>query len=174
MFLNRLAVAAVLSIAAFGFGSVALAADDTQKSAPVAPPAAANPAPASPTPATAPATATPPAPVTPPAAASGTETGLAAVYGDRLNGHKTASGARYDRNRLTAAHKTLPFGTKVKVTNNRNHKSVTVIINDRGPTQAGRILDLSPRAARALGIRPTAMAEVTMEVVGAPPARAGK
>jgi rare lipoprotein A len=168
MFLNRLAVAAVLSIAAFGSGSAALAADDAQKSAPVAPPAAANPAPASPAP------ATPPAPVTPPAAATGTETGLAAVYGDRLNGHKTASGARYDRNRLTAAHKTLPFGTKVKVTNNKNHKSVTVTINDRGPTQAGRILDLSPRAARALGIRPTAMAEATVEVVGVAPARAGK
>ena len=94
-----------------------------------------------------------------------TETGLAAVYSNRLHGRKTASGQRYDRNALTAAHKTLPYGTRVKVTNNKNHKSVVLRINDRGPTQAGRILDISPRAAKALGMRPTAMAEVTAEVV---------
>jgi rare lipoprotein A len=96
------------------------------------------------------------------------ETGLAAVYSDKLHGKKTASGERYDRNALTAAHKTLPFGTQVKVTNDKNKKSVTLRINDRGPTQAGRILDISPRAAKALGIKPTAMAEVTAEVVGDP------
>ncbi len=100
-----------------------------------------------------------------------TETGLAAVYSDRLHGRKTASGERYDRNALTAAHKTLPFGTRVKVTNNKNHKTVTLRINDRGPTQAGRILDISPRAARALGMRPTAMAEVTAEVTTEAPKR---
>jgi rare lipoprotein A len=93
------------------------------------------------------------------------ETGLAAVYSDRLHGKKTASGERYDRNALTAAHKTLPFGTQVKVTNDKTKKSVTLRINDRGPTQAGRILDISPRAAKELGIKPTAMAEVTAEVV---------
>ena len=96
--------------------------------------------------------------------AGSTETGLAAVYSNRLHGRKTASGERYDRNALTAAHKTLPYGTRVKVTNNKNHKSVVLRINDRGPTQAGRILDISPRAAKALGMRPTAMAEVTAEV----------
>lgn len=100
-----------------------------------------------------------------------TETGLAAVYSDRLHGRKTASGQRYDRNALTAAHQTLPFGTQVKVTNNKNHKTVTVRINDRGPTQAGRILDISPRAARALGMRRTAMAEVTAEVMTGAPRR---
>lgn len=93
------------------------------------------------------------------------ETGLAAVYSNRLHGRKTANGERYDRNALTAAHKTLPFGTRVKVTNPKTRKSVTVRINDRGPTQAGRILDISPRAAKALGMRPTAMAEVTAEVI---------
>lgn len=93
-----------------------------------------------------------------------TETGLAAVYSNRLHGRRTASGERYDRNALTAAHQTLPFGTRVKVTHNKNHKSVILRINDRGPTQAGRILDISPRAAKALGMRPTAMAEVTAEV----------
>ena len=91
---------------------------------------------------------------------------MAAVYNHRLSGHKTANGERYDANRLTAAHKTLPFGTKVKVTNVKNQKTVTVRINDRGPTQAGRILDLSTAAAQKLGIKPTAMAEVSTEVVG--------
>jgi len=102
------------------------------------------------------------------------ETGLAAVYSDRLHGRPTANGERYDRGRLTAAHKTLPFGTQVKVTNTKRQKSVTVRINDRGPTQAGRILDLSPTAARAIGIGPRAMAEVTAEVVGEAPKKARK
>jgi rare lipoprotein A len=99
------------------------------------------------------------------------ETGLAAVYNDRLHGRTTASGQRYDRNALTAAHKTLPFGTRVRVTNKKNDKSVILRINDRGPTQAGRILDISPRAAKALGMRRTAMAEVTAEVTKEPPTR---
>ena len=106
--------------------------------------------------------------------ASGSETGLAAVYSDRLNSHKTASGKIYNRNLLTAAHKTLPFGTRVKVTNAKKNKSVVVTINDRGPTQAGRILDLSPRAGKAIGIGPRSMAEVSLEVVGEAAAKAEK
>jgi rare lipoprotein A len=94
------------------------------------------------------------------------ETGLAAVYSDRLNGHRTASGRRYDRNRLTAAHKTLPFGTKVRITNLRNGRTVDVVINDRGPRQAERILDISPRAAHALGLGVHSMTRVDVEVVG--------
>jgi rare lipoprotein A len=109
------------------------------------------------------------APARSPGVSGDVETGLAAVYSDRLHGRKTASGERYDRNALTAAHKTLPFGTRVKVTHQKNRKSVTLRINDRGPTQPGRILDISPRAAKALGMRPTAMAEVTAEVVGQDP-----
>jgi rare lipoprotein A len=102
-----------------------------------------------------------------PAAATGTaETGLAAVYSDKLHGRKTANGDRYDRSRLTAAHKSLPFGTRVKVTNVKNNKSVVVRINDRGPIQAGRILDLSPAAAQTLGIPHLGMGEVSAEVVG--------
>jgi rare lipoprotein A len=93
-----------------------------------------------------------------------TESGLAAVYSDKLAGRRTASGQLYDPSKFTAAHKTLPFGTHVKVTNPKNGKSVVVRINDRGPMQAGRILDLSPRAAHALGIRRLAMAEVSAEV----------
>jgi rare lipoprotein A len=99
------------------------------------------------------------------APASSGQTGLAAVYSDRLNGRKTASGARYDRNQLTAAHKTLPFGTRVKVMNTRNGKSVELVINDRGPHEANRILDLSPAAADALGIPRKGLAEVKLEVV---------
>lgn len=92
------------------------------------------------------------------------DSGLAAVYSDKLVGHRTASGRIYSRDKLTAAHKTLPFGTHVKVTNTKNGKTVVVVINDRGPKQADRVLDLSPRAAHSLGIGPHAMAEVTLEV----------
>jgi len=113
-------------------------------------------------------------PVAQPANPGVAETGLAAVYSDRLHGRKTASGERYDRARLTAAHKTLPFGTMVKVVNTKNQKTVTVRINDRGPTQAGRVLDLSPAAAKAIGIGPKGMAEVTAEAVGEAPKQGKK
>jgi rare lipoprotein A len=113
--------------------------------------------------------ANPARPAAAPVSAGEAEAGLAAVYSDRLHGRPTASGERYDRNRLTAAHKTLPFGTRVKVTNTKKQKSVTVRINDRGPMQAGRILDLSPTAAKAIGIGPKGMAEVSAEVVGEAP-----
>lgn len=138
----------------------------TQPAAPAAPATPATaPTPAAPTPA-APA-------VTPaPASASDVENGLAAVYSDKLQGRKTASGETYDRNKLTTAHKSLPFGTKVKVTNVKNDKSVVLRVNDRGPTQAGRVLDISPAAAKALGISTKGMAEVRVEVAeAAPPAK---
>jgi rare lipoprotein A len=112
-----------------------------------------------------PPVAGPPASAAAAAPASSGQIGLAAVYSDRLNGRKTASGARYDRNQLTAAHKTLPFGTRVKVMNTRNGKSVELVINDRGPHEANRILDLSPAAADALGIPRKGLAEVKLEVV---------
>lgn len=104
-------------------------------------------------------------PVAAAATLGGVETGLAAVYNDKLNGRKTANGQRYNRNLLTAAHKTLPFGTNVRVTNVKNKKSVVLRINDRGPFQQGRILDISPRAAKALGIHRLGMAEVSAVVV---------
>lgn len=100
-------------------------------------------------------------------ATPGEETGLAAVYSDKLAGHRTASGKRYNPHQLTAAHRTLPFGTRVLVTNVKNGKSVELRITDRGPKQANRILDISPRAAHALGIRKTAMAEVKLSPVSA-------
>ncbi len=81
-----------------------------------------------------------------------TQTGKASYYADKFNGRKTASGERFRNSKLTAAHKTLPFGTKVKVTNRRNGKSVKVRINDRGPFIAGRIIDLSKKAAKKIDI----------------------
>ena len=96
-------------------------------------------------------------------AASGSETGLAAVYSTRLAGHKTASGKIYRPSALTMAHKTLPFGTKVKLTNKKNGKSVVVTVTDRGPRQSGRIADISSAAAKALGIRAHQMSEVDLE-----------
>ncbi len=104
-----------------------------------------------------------PAPAAAPVASA--ETGLAAVYSDRLNHHKTASGKVYDRNELTAAHKTLPFGTRVKVTNTRNGKSVVLTITDRGPREADRILDISPAAAHELGFLGGGLGQVKLEVV---------
>lgn len=79
-----------------------------------------------------------------------TKTGKASYYSDGLAGNKTANGEKYKPTELTAAHKKLPFGTKVKVTNLNNGKTVTVRINDRGPYVAGRIIDLSKAAAKEL------------------------
>jgi rare lipoprotein A len=81
------------------------------------------------------------------------ETGLASWYGTRSNGHPTASGELFDRRRLTAAHRTLPFGTVLAVTNKRNGRTVLVTVNDRGPFLKNRIIDLSPAAAAVLGFR---------------------
>ena len=78
--------------------------------------------------------------------------GIASWYGPRFHGRDTASGERFDQNELTAAHRTLPLGTKAMVTNLRNGKKVEVEINDRGPYARGRILDLSKAAAERLDI----------------------
>jgi rare lipoprotein A len=122
----------------------------------------------------APAVATPPAATTPPAPAPAARSGdgmegLAAVYSDKLNGRKTASGQVFRQSELTAAHPTLPFGTKVKVTNTKNNKAVEVRINDRGPNHAGRVIDLSSASAAKLGIGKNGMAPVKLEVVGHAP-----
>lgn len=93
------------------------------------------------------------------------ETGLAAVYTSRLNGHPTSSGQIYNQNKMTAAHRSLPFGTKIKVTNPKNHHSVVLRINDRGPAQQERVLDISSAAARQLGIPRNTMRPVELEVV---------
>jgi rare lipoprotein A len=93
--------------------------------------------------------------------------GLASVYSDRLNGKKTASGERYDSSRLTAAHRTLPLGAEIRVTNLANGRSVLVRVNDRGPHVQGRIVDLSSRAAAALDMR-TGVARVRLEILSQP------
>ena len=82
-----------------------------------------------------------------------TETGIASFYGIRHAGKKTASGERFDHLGFTAAHRTLAFGTIVRVTNARNGQWVKVAINDRGPHVKGRIIDLSAAAAREIGLR---------------------
>lgn len=81
-------------------------------------------------------------------------------------GSRTASGERMNAAHLTAAHRSLRFGTKVKVTNRRNGKSVVVRINDRGPFVRGRVLDVSKAAARSLGMISSGTAKVCFEVVG--------
>ncbi len=85
------------------------------------------------------------------AASPRTEYGVASVYSYE-SGHRTANGERVNPKGLTAAHRTLPFGTVVKVTNQRNGRSVSVRINDRGPFKRGRVIDLTPAAAKVLGI----------------------
>lgn len=81
--------------------------------------------------------------------------GLASWYGPGLGGHRTASGERFNGGALTAAHRSLPFGAHVRVTSRRTGRSIVVRINDRGPFVAGRVIDLSPAASRALGMRGT-------------------
>ena len=96
------------------------------------------------------------------------ETGKASWYGKQFLGRKTASGERFVKNKLTAAHKTLPLGTVVKVTNTTTNEEVTVRINDRGPYIHGRILDLSPMAAQRIGIIDKGVAHIKMEVLSLP------
>jgi len=79
------------------------------------------------------------------------ESGIASIYPHSYKGRRTASGQELNREALTAAHRTLPLGTKVTVTNKSNGHSVVVTINDRGPFVRGRIIDVSPAAARVLG-----------------------
>lgn len=96
-----------------------------------------------------------------------TQTGKASFYADKFEGRPTASGEKYKHSKLTAAHKTLPFGTKVRVTNTANNQTVEVVINDRGPYVDGRVIDLSKSAAEKLGFVNLGLADVKIEVVDA-------
>lgn len=89
--------------------------------------------------------------------------GIAAYYSQDYKG-RTASGVLYDPNKLTAAHKTLPFGTRVRVTDPRSKRSVVVVINDRGPFTKGRVIDLSLAAAKELRMMDRGIIQVTAEL----------
>ncbi|MBW7888170.1 MAG: septal ring lytic transglycosylase RlpA family protein [Bacteroidetes bacterium] len=91
--------------------------------------------------------------------------GIASYYADDFHGKKTANGELFDMNSLTAAHRSFPFGTKVKVTNLENNKSVIVRVNDRGPFQLSRIMDLSKAAAMKLDMVQSGTAKVRLEVL---------
>lgn len=106
----------------------------------------------------------PPSP-TPPPAPSFSQVGVASYYAAKFENHKTADGERFKADGLTAAHRTLPLGTMVRVTNLDSHRSVVVRINDRGPYSRKRIIDLSPAAAKALGIRDQGLMHVKIEAL---------
>ena len=106
----------------------------------------------------------------PPPAVSGMEVGLASWYGHPYHGRSAASGEIYDMEQFTAAHRTLPFGTLVRVVNLDNEKSVEVRINDRGPFIDDRVIDLSHAAAQAIGMIGPGTARVRLEVIQAPAA----
>lgn len=98
---------------------------------------------------------------TPPRAA---EYGLASYYGPEFHGKSTASGEIFDQHDLTCAHRDLPFGTRVRVTNTKNNRSVIVRVNDRGPWVRGRVIDLSYAAAKKIGMLGDGVVRVKIEV----------
>ena len=102
-----------------------------------------------------------------PASAASVETGKASFYSTSCNGgNKTASGQKLRNDAMTMAHKTLPFGTKVMVTNQKNGKSVECVVTDRGPFIRGRIIDVTIGVARKLGFVKSGITTVKIEVVG--------
>jgi rare lipoprotein A len=100
-----------------------------------------------------------------------TTKGKASFYGGGFHGRPTASGERYDQNSLTAAHRSLPMGTRVKVKNLRNGREVVVRINNRGPYVKGRIIDLSTRAAKDLRMTNAGVVPVEMTVIPKEPVK---
>lgn len=96
------------------------------------------------------------------------ENGIASYYHDSLHGNKTASGQIYDKNKISAAHKSLPIGTRVRVTDVRTGKSIEARVNDRGPFVKGRIIDLSRQAAKELGLLKKGVTKVKVEVLSVP------
>lgn len=94
------------------------------------------------------------------------ENAIASYYADMFHNRKTASGAKFDNNKLTAAHKKLPFGTKLKITNPNNNKSVVVTVNDRGPFVKGREIDLSKKAFMMIASnKGSGIQKVTIEII---------
>ena len=97
--------------------------------------------------------------------AAATERGKASYYAGDFHGRKTASGERFDMNRMTAAHRTLPMGTRVRVTNLANGRDVVVRINDRGPFKRGRVIDVSYAAAKRLDMVAAGVVPVKLEIL---------
>ena len=93
------------------------------------------------------------------------QVGIASYYSDKFHGRRTASGERYDKNALTAVHSHLPFGTLIKVTNLRNHRTVELRVNDRKHAHNRRLLDVSKRAAQELGFVGSGLAKVEIEIL---------
>ena len=93
------------------------------------------------------------------------QSGVASYYADKFNGRRTANGERFDNSAMTAAHRSLPFGTLLEVTNMRNGRKVVVRVNDRGPYTHARVLDLSKNAARQLGMHHSGTAQVKVAVL---------
>ena len=94
------------------------------------------------------------------------QTGIASYYASKFDNRKTASGEIFSSNKLTCAHRKLGYGTMIRVTNLSNGKDVVVKVNDNGPHIKGRILDLSIRAAKEIGILQTGTAKVSIEIIG--------
>jgi rare lipoprotein A len=93
------------------------------------------------------------------------EIGFASFYNDKFEGKITASGQVYDQRKLTAAHRTLPFNTRIRVTNLKNKRAIIVIVNDRGPFAKDRILDLSKAAAIKLGFIKNGVTKISLEIL---------
>lgn len=164
---KQLAVAAVALVIFLGVAfSFAMNSDvKTQALGTAMLPAQEQTAPA-PKPVPAPAPAPKPAPKAEPAESGKViGTGHASYYGDGFAGRPTANGETFNPSAMTAAHKTLPFGSKVKVTNTANGESVVVRVNDRGPFVAGRLIDLSEGAAQKIGMLGSGTANVKLELL---------
>ena len=130
-------------------------------------PAPPTPAPAVPSPPEPPAPTVPPPPEPPSSdetAISRQQRGRISMYGNEFAGRKTASGEPFDPTALTMAHRTLPFGTRVRVTNLENQRNVEVVVNDRGPFVSGRIADLSEAAARRIGMVTDGVVEALLDI----------
>ena len=121
--------------------------------------------PSTPSPESAPAQEPAPAASTPDKPPAWRQRGRISYYDASFTGKRTANGETFDSERLTMAHRTLPFGTLVRVTNMENQQSVEVIVNDRGPYVAGRIADLSPAAARRIGMVVDGVVDGIIEIV---------
>jgi rare lipoprotein A len=106
-----------------------------------------------------------PAAATSSSATDAAQSGRLAWYGRKFAGHRTASGERYDPDALTMAHRTLPFGTRVRVTNPASKRSVVLRVNDRGPTQADRVGDVSLAAAKRLGMTRAGVIDAELTVI---------